>query len=62
MKNISYSSSIQRFKRLWITSTYYRIVRNFGSKNLRQNSDFETFVKKTLANPRLACIFSARQL
>ena len=35
----------------------YRIKRNFGGKKFWRNCDFETLVEKTLANPRLACIF-----
>ena len=35
----------------------YRIEQNFGGKNFWRNCDFETLAEKTLANPRLACIF-----
>ena len=35
----------------------YRIEQNFGSTKFWRNCDFETLAKKTLANPRLACIF-----
>ena len=35
----------------------YRIEQNFGSKKIWRNCDFETLAEKTLANPRLACIF-----
>ena len=37
--------------------TYYRIEQNFGGKKIWRNCDFETLAEKTLANPRLACIF-----
>ena len=36
---------------------YYRIEQNFGGKKFWRNCDFETLAEKTLANPRLACIF-----
>ena len=35
----------------------YRIEQNFGGKIFWRNCDFETLAEKTLANPRLACIF-----
>ena len=35
----------------------YRIEQNFGGKKFWRNCDFETLAEKTLANPRLACIF-----
>ena len=35
----------------------YRIEQNFGGKKIWRNCDFETLAEKTLANPRLACIF-----
>ena len=35
----------------------YRIEQNFGGTKFWRNCDFETLAKKTLANPRLACIF-----
>ena len=35
----------------------YRIEQNFGGKKFWQNCDFETLAEKSLANPRLACIF-----
>ena len=35
----------------------YRIEQNFGGKNFWRNCDFETLAEKSLANPRLACIF-----
>ena len=35
----------------------YRIEQNFGGKKIWQNCDFKTLAEKTLANPRLACIF-----
>ena len=37
--------------------SYYRIEQNFGGKKNWRNCDFETLAEKTLANPRLACIF-----
>ena len=36
---------------------YYRIEQNFGGKKIWRNYDFEILAEKTLANPRLACIF-----
>ena len=35
----------------------YRITQNFSGKKFWRNCDFETLAEKTLANPRLACIF-----
>ena len=35
----------------------YRIEQNFGGKKFWRNYDFEILAEKTLANPRLACIF-----
>ena len=35
----------------------YRIEQNFGGTKFWRNCDFETLAEKTLANPRLACIF-----
>ena len=49
----------------WGITLIYRIVKNYGGKKLWQNGTFETLTKKTLANPRLVCIFiivCARQL
>ena len=40
-----------------LLATVYRIVKKFGGKKVWQNSAFETLAKKTLANPRLTCIF-----
>ena len=37
--------------------TIYRIEQNFGGKSFWRNCDFETLPEKTLANPRVACIF-----
>ena len=42
---------------IFLIFSIYRIVQNFGGKIFWQNCDFETLVEKTLANPRLACIF-----
>ena len=40
-----------------IMQQYYRIEQNFGGKKFWRNCDFETLAEKSLANPRLACIF-----
>ena len=42
---------------LLLSVLMYHIEQNFGGKKFWRNSDFETLAEKTLANPRLACIF-----
>ena len=53
--------SISNFATLPITGYAYRIEQNFGGKKIWRNCGFETLAEKTLANPRLACIFVLHQ-
>ena len=41
----------------FLYQNYYRMVKNVGGKKLWRTGTFEALAKKTLANPRLVCIF-----
>ena len=45
------------FQLSYCDHTIYHIEQTFGGKKNWRNCDFETLAEKTLANPRLACIF-----